>query len=146
MADRIVHDQTGEQELLETSVSSRTLGEKIVVYSSCIPLEYPGILRRFKGYTRLCTCLTTRSLEEIAWKLLTMVRMKTPKELAALTMDGSPHCLQLHFALEDIRIMYPDIRVRHFVIEKGVVHEVSGESVKTARHLSMLEGRLHAED
>ena len=140
MEDRIAQNRKEDHELLETSVTSRIIGEKILVYGSCIPLEHPDIVKRFKEHTRLSTCLTTKSMEEVAWKLLTMVRMNGPKELVALTMDGSPHCLQLHFALEDIHKIYPSIRVRHFVIEKGVIQEVSSEAVKTARHLSRIKG------
>ena len=140
MEDRVAQNRKEDHELLETSVTSRIIGEKILVYGSCIPLEHPDIVKGFKEHTRLSTCLTTKSMEEVAWKLLTMVRMKGPKELAALTMDGSPHCLQLHFALEDIHEIYPSIRVRHFVIEKGVIQEVSSEAVKTARHLSRIKG------
>lgn len=133
-------------ELLETSVSSKHIGERIIVYSSCISHEYPELLAQFKDYTRLCTCLTTHSLEEIAWKLLTIIRINNPKEVAALTIDGSPHCLQVHFALEDILKIRPHITVRHFVIEKGVIQEISGEAVRKARHLSEIEGLVNAED
>jgi hypothetical protein len=146
MADRLKAGTSAGQELLEISVTSDTIGGRILVYSSCIPVDYPDMLERFKGYTLLRTCLTSHDLEKTAWKLLTIARMNRPVELAALTMDGSPHCIQLHFALEDIRKVYQGIRVRHFVIEKGVVREVSGEAVDTARHLSRIEGRLHGED
>ncbi len=146
MADRRSGVKAAERELLETSVTSDTIDKRILVYSSCIPVDHPDVLVKFRGYTMLCACLTTQTLEKVAWKLLTIARMKNPRELAALTVDGSPHCLQIHFALEDIREIYHGIRIRHFVIEKGIIYEVSGEAVKTARHLSSIEGRLHGKD
>lgn len=133
-----------EQNLLETRVSSKKVGRRVLVYSSCISSEYPDILVKFQGYTKLKACLTSQSFEKIAWKLLTLARVRKLREIAALTMDGSPHCLQLHFALEDIRKVYPRLRVVHYVLEKGVLYEVSDKAVKAARHLKEIEDLRHA--
>jgi hypothetical protein len=145
MGDRLAQEAGGKmQGLLETSVSSWSIGKKILICSSCIVLDYPDVKGRFKDYTKLFTCLTTQSFEKVAWKLLTMARINKPVEIAALTMDGSPHCLQLHFALEDLRKIFPVIKIRHFIIEKEVIHEVSGKAVRTARHLGEIEAQRHA--
>lgn len=131
-------------ELLETSVSSRKVGSRVLVYSSCIPVEHPEILETpgFRGYTKLGVCLTSQGSDKVAWKLLTLSRVRKLQELAALTMEGSPHCLQLHFALEDVRRVYPSLKTRHYVLEKGVLHEVSDKAVRTARHLKEIESCL----
>jgi hypothetical protein len=132
------------QDLLETSVSSKKVGSRVLVYSSCIPMEHPTILARpqFQGYTKLSACLTSQSFDKIAWKLLTLTRVRKLKELAALTMDGSPHCLQLHFALEDVRKACPSLKTKHYVIEKGALYEVSDKAVRAARHLKEIESCL----
>ena len=79
-------------------------------------------------------------------RLATIIRVKDTKEIAALTMDGSPHCLQLHFALADLEEMFPRMKTKHYVTEKGVLRRVSERAVKTARHLYEVEGLCNATD
>ncbi|MCK5302814.1 MAG: hypothetical protein KAJ96_06725, partial [Candidatus Thorarchaeota archaeon] len=64
-------------------------------------------------------------------------------KVTVLTVDGSPHCVQLHFVVEDLKSHFTqDIETAHFVVEKGKVHQVSPKAVKRARHLSKLESML----
>jgi hypothetical protein len=132
--------------LLETSVTSDEIRNKILVYGACVADEHPGVLEEFREYTLFRVCLTTSSLEKVAWKLATIVRVKGIKEVAALTVDGSPHCLQLHFALADLKEMFPQLKKKHYVIEKGLLRQVSERAVKTARHLHEIEGLCNAQD
>jgi hypothetical protein len=66
--------------------------------------------------------------------------------VAALTIDGSPHCIQLHFLIEDIKRHFtPEVETDHYVVEKGNVHQVSAAAVKRARHLSKIAlYKIHA--
>ena len=132
--------------LLDTSVTSEKIKSKILVYGTCVPEEHSGVLEEFMDYSLFEVCMTTSSLEKIAWKLATIIRVKDTKEIAALTMDGSPHCLQLHFALADLEEMFPRMKTKHYVTEKGVLRRVSERAVKTARHLHEIEDLINAED
>lgn len=122
--------------LLETNVNSRHIAEDILIYGSCIDKEYPEILDKFEQETALHICLEAEHVNKVAWKILSIVRHKKPKEMTALTIDGSPHCVQLHYALEDVKKMFPDLTVNHYVIEKGKVCWVRNEAVRNSRHLS----------
>jgi len=88
-------------------------------------------------------CLEEVHMNHAGYKIASIVRYSKLEQLTALTVDGSPHCLQLHHLIEDIKRHFtPEIRVQHFVVEKGVVHEISSESVKLSRHLSKIEKDL----
>ncbi len=127
-------------DLLKTRVNSKTIGEELLVYGSCIGKEYPGVLEDFADISRLGVCLEEFHVDQVAWKLQSMIREGKVRKVTALTMDGSPHCVQLHYALEDIKRIFPTLEVSHHVIEKGELMEISGEAVRKSRHLSELEG------
>lgn len=124
--------------LLRKSVTSKKISQNILVYSACIDEEYQDILEKFKERTKLSICLEEHHINKVAKKLMAIIYKRKVKSIAVLTMDGSPHCLQLHHALEEIK-NYFDIEIKHFVIEKGELIKVSEKSVKISRHLSEIE-------
>lgn len=126
-------------ELLSTHVKPRHISEEILIFGSCTAIEHPEILKKFKENTKLHICLEKFHVEQAAWKIAMIARENEIKSIAVLTVDGSPHCLQLHFTLEDLRKLFPNLKVKHYVIEKSKLHEVSSEAVRTSRHLSAIE-------
>ncbi len=127
------------RELLSTHVKPRHISEEILIFGSCTAIEHPKILKKFKNSTKLHICLEKFHIEQAAWKIAMIARANEIKSIAVLTVDGSPHCLQLHLALEDLRKLFPKLKVKHYVIEKSKIYEVSSEAVRTSRHLSAIE-------
>lgn len=134
-------------ELLSLNVKSRYIsGKELLVYSKCILREFPDILEEYsKGRSPLAVCLQENHMDSVGFKLVSIVNYGRPKKIIALTIDGSPHCVQLHFATEQVKEI-TGVEVDHYVIEKGSVYQVGPETVKMARHLSKLEElRKHIE-
>jgi len=128
--------------LLSTAVNSKLLRDKhLLLYSKCIEHEHPEILRRFKeGKTALSVCLTEEHINDIGFKLATILLMAKPKEITVLTMDGSPHCIQLHFATRQAkRLTNSKTKINHHVIEKGKVYQIEDTTIRTARHLTEIQ-------
>jgi len=126
-------------ELLSTSVKSKMLsGASLLVYSKCIEQEYPEILREFSnGRVPLGVCMELIHMNKVGFKILSIVKLSGIRELVILTVDGSPHCIQLHFIGEHIkRVLDERTPIMHYVIEKGKVFEISTEVIRLARHLS----------
>jgi hypothetical protein len=132
--------------LTEFNVAGRELREKrrLLVYGSCIFNEYPDILSRFsEGRVALSVCLEAEHLNVVALKLASIFARVDLEEVVVLTVDGSPHCIQLHHAVEEARkVTGRQVNVRHFVIEGGEALEVSPEAVKVARYLSKIQRLL----
>ncbi len=128
--------------LLSTSVNAGKLRDaRILLYSRCIEEEHPEILRELRdGRVALSVCLTEEHINDVGFKLSTILMMARPREISVLTMDGSPHCIQLHFAIQQSRrLTGAEIEIHHYVIEKGKVYEVDGATIRTARHLSEVQ-------
>jgi len=132
--------------LTETNVASRLIRDvrRVLVYGSCVRDEYPEIFEKFKaGRVPLAVCLEAEHFNVVALKLASMFARVDLEEVAVLTVDGSPHCVGLHHAVEEaLRVTGRSTTVKHFVIEGGEVVEVSGQAVKVARYLSKVQQLL----
>lgn len=132
-------------ELLSTNVKSKVLREgPLLLYGTCVEVEAPEVFREFSGgQIPLSVCLEKEHMDKVGFKIATIIMTSDPKEMTVLTMDGSPHCLQLHLASEQAkRIAKSEVNIRHFVIEGGKSVEVSKDAVETARHLSRIQKLL----
>jgi hypothetical protein len=111
---------------------------KILLHGSCVPMEYKIFLKKLaKGKIKLAACLQEQHMDNLGFKLATLLTYQPVKEITILTIDGSPHCVQLHALAEQAkRITKSDIPIKHYVIEERRLIEVTSETIKTARHLS----------
>ena len=125
--------------LLSISVTSKTLqNASLLVYSKCIEKEYPEILKKFtKNRIPLPICMEEHHIDSIGFKLISIITLSNPYEIVILTMDGSPHCIQLHFLGEHInKILKDKGTINHYNIEYGKIIKIPQKTIKIARHLS----------
>lgn len=119
--------------------------KKILLYGTCIYYEYPDILRSLtKDRVPLAVCLEKEHMNMVALKLASILARIPLKEIVVLTVDGSPHCVQLHMAVEEvIKIVKPtNIIVKHLVIENNKIIEIDEKCIKYARYLSKIKRML----
>ncbi|TFG28825.1 4Fe-4S ferredoxin [Candidatus Thorarchaeota archaeon] len=138
-------DSSNVQELMSINVGDERLRskEKLLLIGSCMD-RFPDIINEFaqrdSGYPILHVCLEETHVNQAGFKIASIVRYADIKEITVLTVDGSPHCVQLHYIIQDIRRHFtPELHTRHFVVEKGKVHEISQDAVKRSRHLSKIQ-------
>lgn len=132
-------------ELLTTNVKHERLsGSSLLIHGTCVDVEAPKIFREFsKGRIPLHACLEKDHMNLVGFKLATILKTSKPKDIQVLTMDGSPHCLQLHLAVEQAKtIARSDVKVTHYVVAHGESFQISPEAVRTARYLSQIEKLL----
>ncbi len=132
--------------LIDCNARSKIIrsSNKLLIVGRCVEVEHGKVLTLFKdsGYVMLSVCLEEEHINMVGFKLAGILRRCRDflEEVAVLTVDGSPHCVQLHFMVEEafkVTGLEGDIRRKHFVTVKGEgVVEVPKESVKVARYLS----------
>ncbi|HID42095.1 MAG TPA: 4Fe-4S ferredoxin [Pyrodictium sp.] len=135
--------------LMDVNVASRLIRSRrnLLILGRCIEVEKPWALKRFpeEKYARLSVCLEEEHVNMAGFKLAGILARLDFEEVAVLTTDGSMHCVQLHFMVEEVfKLVRPQARQRHFVAENGRVVEVPVEAVKTARYLSRVARLLSA--
>ena len=129
-------------ELLSTNVKSKALkNSQLLILGTCLRSENQKIFTDMcKGRIPLEACLEKEHMNTVGFKIATIIGTSSPTGIAVLTMNGSPHCLQLHFAVEQaVKQTRSRLRPRHFVVEKGVMREVNRQTVWLARHLADLD-------
>lgn len=133
-------------ELMSTNVGSRRIRElgKILILGSCIIDEYLYLYQNLeKGYVVLHVCMETVHFNMVSLKIASILGRIPIKEIVVLTVDGSPHCVQLHTAVEEaVKITNSSVITRYIVIENGKLIEVSNKAVKTSRYLSKIDKLL----
>lgn len=130
------------QKLMTADIGLPALtGARLLLYGSCVPIQSRHHLERLaKGRVPMHVCLQEEHMDRVGFKLSLLIAYRHPSEIAVLSNDGSPHCLQLHLLVHRARFATgTDIPLRFFVIEEGELHEVSAEAVNTARHLSEIQ-------
>lgn len=130
------------RKLLDVNVACKPLREvkRILVYGTCVRDEYPSIFEEYaRGRVPLAVCMEEEHFNMVALKLASIAARVKLEELVVLTVDGSPHCLQLHMAVEEVEKIVGGLPRRHVVIEEGVPVEVETETVKLARYLSRVQ-------
>ncbi len=142
-------DEFGErQHLMRINVGDTRLRDKgkLLLVGSCMD-RFPEIVKEFSdrdgGQAVLHVCLEETHVNQAGFKIGSIVKYSGISEISALTVDGSPHCVQLHYVIDDVKRHFaPEIETKHFVVEKGKVHEISTNAVKRSRHLSKIQKML----
>ncbi len=125
--------------LIDVNAKSRLIRgkDKLMIISRCIEIEHPDVLRSLEeDYALLTSCLEEEHVNQIGFKLLGILGRGSYREVSVLTIDGSMHCIQLHYLLEELfKMTKIGIKRRHMILHKGQIIEVSTDAVKTSRFL-----------
>ncbi len=134
------------RDFLTTNVGDREImkTKKLLLYGTCIAEKYPKILKEYsEGRVALTVCLERDHMNMVAFKLATMVKSAKLEEITVLTVDGSPHCVQLHQAVSEVNRLFDEPPSTHyFVVEHGKIHEIDAKTVKASRFLSKISKLL----
>ena len=136
-------------ELLSLNAASRLLREKrkLLIYGKCVEVERPGLIEKLsEGRVAVWACPERDHINVIALKVASILARVDLEEMAVVTVDGSPHCVQLHHAVEEaIKVAKSELSARHLVCHGDEIIEVSPRAVKAARYLSKVERLLRLE-
>ena len=142
----------GLQPLMSINVGDIRLRKegRILLIGSCMN-RFPEIVKEFSerdgGQAVLQVCLEETHMNQAGFKIGSIVKYSHLSEVTVLTIDGSPHCVQLHYVVDDIKRHFaPEITTKHYVLEKGKIHEITSDAVKRSRHLSKIQKMISSEE
>ncbi|BEP18434.1 hypothetical protein PYJP_17860 [Pyrofollis japonicus] len=126
---------------IDLNAASRLIRDKpkLLIVGRCLEAEKPWVLERFPSdeYAKITVCLEAEHVNHVGFKVAGILARVPFKEVAVVTTDGSMHCVQLHFMVEEIfKIMRLEIPRKHYVVAGNELVEVPAEAVRTARYLS----------
>lgn len=123
--------------LIDVNVSSKLIRTKkrLLIVSKCLAIEHPEVVEKFRDYAVVTACPEAEHINMLGFKLFGIVIRNQLDEIAVLTTDGSMHCIQLHYMVEEIARRI-EFRRRHCVYENAKVIEIPPEVVKISRYMS----------
>jgi len=128
-------------DILSTNIYDIIFKDKFLLVGSCIPRIYPDVLKNFeKEWGNICVyCLEQSHYNMLFSKLVDILALGKTTKVGFLTVDGSPHCIQMHFASKYLKraLKNQDIEYKNFVINKNKqVFDVPVEKIDYAKDLS----------
>ncbi len=135
-------------DLLSFNSGSRKLrGKVLLIRSSCIINEWPSLLEAGPDTLALEACPERDHINKITLKLASIIARVDLRGIKVLTIDGSPHCLHLHHAVEEsLKVTGTKVTTTHEVISDVKVIRVSSKAVKISRYLHKVEKLLSASE
>ncbi len=102
----------------------------------------------FDGCAAFAACPEEHHVNMLGFKLSGMLARSHVDRLVVVTVDGSMHCIQLHYLAEEVEKMGLIRRREHYVIEGRRLIRIDPEAVRVSRFLSkvsrLLEGNTRS--
>ncbi len=113
----------------------------ILLVGDCVENVNPKIFEKMSRNKVVLTYCPEREGALGYGKLASIIRASKPLSITVLTIDGSPHCLQLHTSVnEAIFDTKEKINQKHYVLLDGKeLIEISPEAIRIARYLSLVQ-------
>lgn len=134
-----------------TMAHTNNIQGSVVIYGHDIhelaPHHLSKLVDGIEGKTNIYYfCAEKSHIHELAQKLPTILRLGKVNNVYVLTKDGSPHDVQMHTLTEEVaENMNFEGKIRHYVVEKGSMYEISRKAIRRSRHLYEIDKTLENE-
>ena len=90
-------------------------------------------------------CLEDTHLNMVITKIAGMVARKKCKELTFVTVDKSPHCVQLHYVVKELENIMDlkNIKIKNYVATNDGLIEIPIEVIGLSKNLAKLKEKLN---
>ena len=106
-----------KKDLLKTNCFD--VEEKMIIIGSCLEYMFPKIYNELNAISENIydVCLEDTHLNMVITKIAGMIARKKCKELTFVTVDKSPHCVQLHYVVKELEniMNLKDIKIKNYV-------------------------------
>ncbi|MCS7112152.1 MAG: 4Fe-4S ferredoxin [Ignisphaera sp.] len=118
----------------------------ILIVSACLPYVNREIYENLSNRKQTLFACPEREPASYYGKIASIIKSSKPRTITVATIDGSPHCFQLHAAVnEAVYITGEEVDRKHYVIVDGEkIVEISPDSVRVARYLHLVEKLINA--
>ncbi|RLE55219.1 MAG: 4Fe-4S ferredoxin, partial [Thermoprotei archaeon] len=124
--------------LMEIWVKAPALkGARLAIVSACLKHVNEAFYRKvLEEHDVVLEHCPENENQAFYGKIASIIRSSQPKSITVVTIDGSPHCFQIHAAVnEAVYILSNPIPRKHYVVIYDRVVEISPESIRVARYL-----------
>ena len=129
------------KDLLKTNVYD--ISEDIAIVGSCLPKIQPKAYDKLKNISNDIyeICLESTHLNMVITKIIGMLSRVKVKRITFVTVDKSPHCIQIHYIENEIQkaMDLNNIEIIHYVCIDNELIEISKDTIKRSKALAKLQ-------
>ena len=130
-----------KKDLLKTNCFD--VEEKMIIIGSCLEYMFPKIYNELNNiYENIYdVCLEDTHLNMVITKLAGIIARKKCKELTFVTVDKSPHCVQLHYVVKELENIMDlkGVKIKNYVATNDGLIEIPIEVISLSKNLSKLK-------
>jgi hypothetical protein len=116
--------------------------EEMIVCASCLPYFDKNAFEKVKKLNGkiFFVCLESFHMNMVAHKLSGFVETGKVKKIVFVSIDKSPHCIQLQYIRKEIekQLKLFDVVYESYVVSKGDIIKVSLDTISLSKNLSEL--------
>ncbi len=128
------------QDLMKTNCLE--VNDTIIIVGSCIERMQPEAYKELEKISNNIyeVCLEKEHLNMVITKLIGMVSRAKLNKIIFATVDKSPHCIQLHYIIKEIKkaIDLNSIKVLNYVAVDNKLIEIPNEIISLSKNFSKL--------
>ena len=118
------------------------IDEKIIIIGSCLENMFPNIYEKLEQESNNIyeVCLEETHLNMVITKIAGILARNNIKEIKFVTVDKSPHCIQLHYVVKELgNIMNLEkIHIENYVATNEGLIEIPIEVIGMSKNLAKL--------
>ena len=114
--------------------------DKIVIVGSCLKSIQPKAFEKIEAMKLPIfeLCLEQTHINMAITKILGMIRAKDIKKIIFLSVDKSPHCIQLHYIQDEILKLGFKVEFLNYVAVDGELIQITKDVISISKDLSKL--------
>lgn len=132
------------KDLMKTNVYD--VSDTLVIVGSCLERMQPKAFKKLKefGENIYDLCLEEVHINMAVSKLCGMLARVNVKKIIFATIDGSPHCVQMHYIENEIKkiMKLDDLAVEHYVAVDDKLIKIENETIKLSKSLCKLQNLI----
>ena len=120
--------------------------ETMIIVGSCLQSMQPKAFKEIENISNNIydVCLEKEHLNMVVTKIIGMVARGKVKKLVFVTVDKSPHCVQLHYVIKELEnaIDISNIEVINYVAVDNKLIEIPIEIIGLSKNLAKLKEKI----
>ena len=128
------------KELMKSNIYD--VSEIVVIVGSCLKIMQPEGFKKIKFISDNIyeLCLEETHINMAITKVGGMIRTGKIKKLVFVSVDKSPHCIQLHYIQDELRKMMDlsKVEINNYVIVDNELIRISEETISISKNLKEL--------
>lgn len=115
----------------------------LIICGSCLPNMDKQAFAKLEKMSKniFFVCLEEIHMNMVALKIASILRLGKVKDLIFVSVDKSPHCVQLHYIRNELeKIMdLQNINIKNFVSDEGDLVEISKDVILASKCLMKIQ-------